>query len=189
MIPQQSPQSPRKPGNFYKANGLNRQDERVQIAQRALGRQERNAGYATKRVVDGSDPNALMTDAPIIVLFFWRTCPYCLKYKPMWNAVASVHNAHGNRCPIPMIAVDKEAMSKIVKGTNPGLIGGYVKEFPTVRIIKGGVLLDGVNELPHPVRPSDEGVNPADRLRQFVTDACSRMENVDPGFTPPTLLK
>ncbi|AET73412.1 hypothetical protein EMVG_00126 [Emiliania huxleyi virus PS401] len=158
-------------------------DERYQIAQRAEGRKDRNNGYATKKVIDGSDPQALVTEKPIVVLFYWLQCPYCIKYRPMWNAVADSHNAQGKRCPVPMISLSREAMTAIVRGgdeaSNPGLIGGYIKEFPTVRVLQNG---ETIAELEHPCR-GDDGVNPTDRLRRFVQEACDLVE-VDPGFVP-----
>ena len=82
-----------------------------------------------------------------------------------------------------MISLSREAMTAIVRGgdeaSNPGLIGGYIKEFPTVRVLQNG---ETIAELEHPCR-GDDGVNPTDRLRRFVQEACDLVE-VDPGFVP-----
>lgn len=161
--------------------GLNLHDERMQIAQRCEARKAKNDGYATKRLVS-TDSQALCTEEPIVVLFYWLACPYSRKYKEFWNSVADEHNAQGKRCPVPMIAVKKEVMVDIVRSIDgPGCVGGYVKEFPTVRILQHGKL---VKELANPCRP-EEGINPTTRLRMLVQEACEMVEFTDPGFRPP----
>ena len=117
------------------------EETRKQQAARLIGRQNRNNGYATKSIVDGTDRNALVTDWFIIVFFYRKSCIYCEHhYKEVWNEVANENNSKGRAVEVPMIAVEEQAMIKIVRGTDrtsyPGRIGGYVREFPTVRLMR-----------------------------------------------------
>ena len=72
----------------------------------------------------------IKSDAPVFVLFYWKSCGHCIALRPTWEAV--VNRVTG----IPVAEVEYDDI-----GNMPGELS-TIRGFPTMCIVKGNKIVD-----------------------------------------------